>query len=605
MENRNYILDRLKSKTITIDEFNYDALQAPPILYFFNPTDIGDLHTIATSIRYSAKPHIRFQEIDRIMRMRGFVKFVSGTNRIAYRFPEDNSILAKVAIDNIGLGDNPRDFQNQFLFKPFVTKIFETTPCGTLALVERCQPITSREEFLSVASDIYEVLNNWFIGEYVLEDVGTNYFMNWSIRKGFGPVLHDFPYAYKLDGNKLFCNAPSILNPSGCCEGVIDYDPGFNYLHCTKCGVKYRAKELEAAIKQNNVIIKSQGGFKMKISIKGGTKDVNKVITTGQYSEMAKAIPQPKKNNKVTTEEIKKPATEENKNVVTKEKVVDKKSEPKKVVSNPISFDNSIKEREGETKIDKFNRLLQDALDIFVTSTGDDKKQMNDAIVEAFKDQIMEALDLNKDVTEDKSESSINDIIDNIVKDKNHDAISYFLNSVIEDDKYDMDISIENNYIDNNYFVIEMIPSVVKHHEEEIWENVAVRKESLEIYINLDVIIEQLTNNGYNIVKNNDPAYYEDIKHYAAKTINVTDIFENLEPENIIAIVDEKGNYLTVDNNVVAIDTIDDKSVDSVAIVSKQWRDSVSAEREIMDSDIPTGVLPPDMSINGVPVDNE
>ena len=290
MENRNYIIDRLKAKTVTIDEFNYDSLQAPPISAMFTPMDIAQLNQIAKSIKYAAKPQIKYQEIDKIMRRRGFVKFAAGTNRVVYRPLESNTFLVKVAYDAVGLGDNPKEFRNQFIFKPFVTKCFEVTPCGTLGVFERVNPITSREEFLSIASDIFEVVNSWFIGEYVLEDIGTRYFMNYGIRTGFGPVLLDYPYCYKLDGNKLFCNAPSDKNPSGCCEGVIDYDPGFNFLYCTKCGVKYKAKELEEAIKENEVIVKSEGDVKMKVSIKGGSKNVNVSVNLGEHASLAKSI---------------------------------------------------------------------------------------------------------------------------------------------------------------------------------------------------------------------------------------------------------------------------------------------------------------------------
>ena len=130
MENRNYIIDRLKSKTVSIDEFNYDRLQAPPISAMFTPFDIMQLNKIAKSIKYSGRPDLKYQEIDKIMRSRGFVKFIAGTNRVVYRPVESNTFLVKVAADAVGLGDNPREYRNQFLFKPFVTKVFEITPCG-------------------------------------------------------------------------------------------------------------------------------------------------------------------------------------------------------------------------------------------------------------------------------------------------------------------------------------------------------------------------------------------------------------------------------------------------------------------------------------------
>ena len=122
MENRDYILDRLRSKTMSIDEFNYERLQAPPISSMFTPQDIAELNRLARSLKYAAKPDVKLKEIDMIMRRRGFVKFIGGTNRLVYRPLENNTFLVKVAIDAVGCGDNPREFQNQFLFKPFIPK---------------------------------------------------------------------------------------------------------------------------------------------------------------------------------------------------------------------------------------------------------------------------------------------------------------------------------------------------------------------------------------------------------------------------------------------------------------------------------------------------
>ena len=205
---RSNIIKRMKSKTTTIDLFNYDALSAPPLLSLLTYEDIEYFRKLATSIRYSAKIDYKYSEIDKIMKMRGFVKLGGGTNRVVYRHLEIDTIVIKIAIDNVGIKDNPREYQNQFYLKPYVTKVFEVSPCGTVGLFERCEQIKSREEFMSIASEVYDLLSNWIIGKYVMEDVGSKYFMNYCVRPGFGPVLCDFPYLYELDGNKLYCSIP-------------------------------------------------------------------------------------------------------------------------------------------------------------------------------------------------------------------------------------------------------------------------------------------------------------------------------------------------------------------------------------------------------------
>lgn len=291
-DDRNYILDRLKSRSISIDEFNFDNLKAPPLSMFLTPGDIQELNSIATSLRLSAKPQERYRLIDEVMRRRGLVKFLSGTNRVTYRHPEFPDILFKVASDAVGISDNPAEFYNQHLLKPFVTKIFEVSPGGVVAITERVNPITSREEFLSVADDIFELITEWLIGEYVLADFGSKFFMNYGIRKGFGCVLLDYPYLYKLDGNKLYCNKPDYSSPTGKCEGTIDYDSGYNFLHCTKCGATYKAKELEQKIKDNEIINLDEGENKMEIIIKGGSKDLKerKIRTMDTDANFAETI---------------------------------------------------------------------------------------------------------------------------------------------------------------------------------------------------------------------------------------------------------------------------------------------------------------------------
>ena len=201
---------------------------------YLTPYDIQALNDVATSVMYNANRKLKEKEIDRIMVNRSFRRFHCGTNRVVYRHLEDPRFVAKIALDRTGLRDNPSEFKNQAYLKPFITKVFEVSPCGTVGFVEKVEPITSREEFLNIANDVFDVLVYGLIGLYALDDVGTDFFMNWGVRLGFGPVLLDFPYVFRLDGNKLHCALPEI-DPYGnrtgrICDGEIDYDDGFNYL---------------------------------------------------------------------------------------------------------------------------------------------------------------------------------------------------------------------------------------------------------------------------------------------------------------------------------------------------------------------------------------
>lgn len=282
MNSRDYLLNKLKSRSVTIDEFNFDKLQAPPLYSLLSPTDVGDLYTIAHSIKYSAQSEKKYNMIKQIMNRRGFAKLSAGTNRVVYKFLEDNSFVAKIAYDDVGRRDNPAEFRNQFLLKPFVAKTFEVSPCGTVAISERVQPIQNRQEYVAVADDVFALITEFLIGDYVLADIGSNYFLNVGIRPGFGCLLLDYSYCYKIDHKKLYCSRPDPRTVSGLCDGEIDYDDGFNFLVCTKCGAQYKAKELELEIeKVGNVIVKDKGGLKMKIRVNGGSLGKDTVVELG------------------------------------------------------------------------------------------------------------------------------------------------------------------------------------------------------------------------------------------------------------------------------------------------------------------------------------
>lgn len=301
MADRNYILDRMKSRTMTIDEFDYERLWAPPLYSLLSVDDVEQLHKIATSIRYSGKPLEKLDAIDKIMRNRGFRKFGGGTNRVVYKFLEDDSFLVKVATCDVALDDSPREFINQNRIKPFCSKCFEVSPCGTVGVFERVTPIRSREEFLSVADMVYDLITNILIGDHVMDDIGSEYFMNYGVRAGFGVVILDYSYDYFLDGNKLYCN--NLLPDGTRCGGVIDYDPGFNRLSCTKCGRVYKAAELKKAI-DNSVVITKGGLTGMKVELKRGNSVVSK-DTEDYFDTSPKLVPRKKgKKAKVGTLKI-------------------------------------------------------------------------------------------------------------------------------------------------------------------------------------------------------------------------------------------------------------------------------------------------------------
>lgn len=314
MDRRDVLKRLLYPKCKTAVEFKFDTLIANPMLTYITVQDIAQLNKIATSIKYSSKPKVKYKMIDNILVPRGFKKMASGTNRVVYRYLNDYRVVLKVAIDKVGLSDNGNEYKNQQLLKPFVSKCFEVSPCGTVGLFERVVPITSREEFINLSDSIFDLINN-IIGKYVLEDIGEKFYMNYGLREGFGPVLLDYPYVFELDGRKLICNVEDPLEPKGYCGGEIDYDLGYNDLVCKKCGKRYLATELKKPYEKSGkpkIIIEGDDTI-MKCVLKRGDVVVNKLnseepISTNtipprkQYDKMkshiAKNNKYGKKNNK-------------------------------------------------------------------------------------------------------------------------------------------------------------------------------------------------------------------------------------------------------------------------------------------------------------------
>lgn len=252
------ISDILYTKEQTPLEFQFDNLMGPPVYSFLTREDVYQLNKIATCLKYASNVKLKYKMMDSIMAQRGFRHFACGTNRRIYRHYMYETFLFKVAIDRVGLEDNPNEFNNQELLKPFVAKMFDTTPCGTVSSVERVIPISTRQEFISVASDVFDMVWKKIIGKYVLEDIGEKCFMNYGLRRGFGPCLIDYPYLFEVDYDKLVCHNEINGYP---CNGLIDYDIGFNVLRCEKCGKEYPARKLQKAIKEKKVFIDDEESY--------------------------------------------------------------------------------------------------------------------------------------------------------------------------------------------------------------------------------------------------------------------------------------------------------------------------------------------------------
>lgn len=257
------------------DLFDYEALTAPPLQSLIPAEVDNEMYRIATSISLSGNLKEKYKLMDELMAKYDFTMLARGTNRSVYACNYNPDIVVKVGYDRSGITDAANEFKNQTFLKPFCSKCFDVSRSGAIGLFERVIPIKHQEEFASIAEDVFDMLTQHILGRYILQDIGSDYYMNYGIRDNFGPVLLDYPYLFELDGKKLKCN--NLDTRIGLqCDGHIDYDDGFNHLVCDKCGKIYDARELALErIKEDtlNHIYTGigKGDRKMKLTSNGKT----------------------------------------------------------------------------------------------------------------------------------------------------------------------------------------------------------------------------------------------------------------------------------------------------------------------------------------------
>lgn len=360
----------------------FDSLKVNPLLSYFTIEDINLIHKLATSPAMHCDVKEKYRLLGEIMEKRGFKLIGGGTNRRAYECIYDDRVVAKVATDPVGFTSNLREYINQNVLKPFCNKIFEVTPCGSLAIIEKVVPIKDVSEFQKYAQEIYDILyfkirNN----SIAMEDIGTRSMKNWGYRSGFGPVLLDYPTMYVADPKKRLCK--NILNGKLCC-GTLDYDEGFNCIVCSECGRTYFAKTIaktegddinsllsavgylkKEGVKSMKFEIVNKNDGKVISSVECGGKcnhvdpTVSNHIIGGTFSEKVISSTQKKKRPTVMIVDAVN-AEEESTVAKEEEKVVEEKQSAPKIqvvesieVEEPQSY-NLIKQKQF---IEKFNEL--------------------------------------------------------------------------------------------------------------------------------------------------------------------------------------------------------------------------------------------------------
>lgn len=545
MENiRDPMIKLMYRGTSTIYTYLWDTMMpSQNILSLISAEEINSIKSMILSPRYSGNNRAKMEHMDFIMNARGFTKFAGGTNRVVYEHPAAPGMVFKVAIDSIGISDNPAEFYNQQLLKPFCCKVFECSSCGTIASFEKVERITTIEEYQDIACEYYDMLVNNIIGKYVMEDIGINFFMNVGVRQGQGPVLLDFPYLFELDGKKLICNAE--LKDHTRCMGEIDYDDGLNQIICTKCGRHYSARNLSLSRGGTGPLLRSKGAAKMKVKIVN--ENSNEILHSFSTSEARKYL---SKNNVSSTTNKKKErnmkisivnTSNPHKAVDVESRVVDTKVESTtKPVSKSGNIVISFKKRTSDTPVEKVQSTKVPKFKIVKKAVKISNKPNNQPFKER-KDRA--SVDTQKYVSNSSNQKSVTPsapVSDNII------SISLGKKKQ-EENKEEI---VENNVVSNtvaeekeNIISEEKLDNIISNEEEKMVENSSPVEE------------EVIDNN--NQIEEEDDDYNKISIHYRGLLPASLDEFEDEEVISfpIKATVDERIS-LSIDDNV-EIENID------------------------------------------------
>ncbi|MGN1394737.1 MAG: hypothetical protein ACI4V7_12035 [Succinivibrionaceae bacterium] len=361
----------------------YDAMQVNPLYSYFTQEDIDRIREIALSADINANPAEKYRRLKAIMEPRGFYFIGGGTNRRAYACRYDPRVVAKVATDSVGISNNKRELVNQNVLKPYCSKIFEVSPCGTLAIIERVNPIKTQAEFQTIADEVFDVLEFKIRGNNIgMEDIGRRSFKNWGVRTGYGPVLLDYPTMYVIDKKRAFCCART--KSGDYCNGPLQYDDGFDNIVCSYCGAKYMSKSIAKTDGDKiSELLYSASGYKDYNCLnKKGNDGIMKMKLHDLETGVIQEFDFEKNTCKYINTEIKKQDNLESTSNSTKNKPLKvnlkdldneeekKQSEPKVPVSNTTSKEDS--EESSSKARNAADRLAKNLDDLTKTSSDEE-----------------------------------------------------------------------------------------------------------------------------------------------------------------------------------------------------------------------------------------
>lgn len=291
LENLDFIMRFQSDQTIgkflkpfSIQDWN--AIQRPPIECYIPQIGLDNLRVLVNDPAWMNKTAKKKKEARKILKQFGLTQIAAGTNRMCFGCEYDPGIVFKLGLDRVGRSDNLAESYNQYFLNGFGAKIIHVLPDGILGMCERVQTM-DQKTYAEHSDIIYRLITYWSVCKNILiEDIGCNFFKNWGVRLGFGPVLLDYPYVYKVSPFKLVCHRKDPITQQEC-MGHIDYDPGLNQIVCDRCGVRYGISDIadmgieelvkKAISMKGKVLSMALVNTNVKVSIKRGNKIVNRL----------------------------------------------------------------------------------------------------------------------------------------------------------------------------------------------------------------------------------------------------------------------------------------------------------------------------------------
>jgi hypothetical protein len=485
---------------------------------------------------------------------------------------------------------------------------------------ERVNPITNTKEYMSMAADIYKLLSEFIIGQYIIDDIGTEYFQNIGFRNGFGAVVLDFPYVYEVDGKKIWCNKPDYNDPTGYCNGPIDYDMGFNKLVCKKCGAIYKPFELAKKIEYKNQFInESEDCTMIKVIRKGGSRGfVNDEVVRGDFKNPITAIKSNKMNKKIekqlAEEEKKKTvngvaaAKEEPKEEVPVEEEA-KEEEPKKVVK-PFSINEDDKGKGDLGYIadekDNIESLTQAINNLYYSKDTSDEDRAEIAkncavmLEEIFLDNIELTIKMFANILR-KKKNLKDEIIKEFLINNSCSINNQFIKLLLASENYYLKSEVKGCGTDDDNIIFNIAASIFKAKSDKP----VYTGEDIEAVLGKDKIIEVLGLDEKDIsdetlVEEDDEDLYDSVNATGLDLANAIivskkDLFSKEKNGKVMVVKNDNGTYLTLNNKVLAIDHIDGRPLQSITVVPNEWYEDAMAKIEAM-KEAPVGALPEEES---------